>query len=278
MDKLTQYLDTILPPKEPKKPATNPCCRIKQNRLYNYDSCWYVCVECGLVLSFIKEVPEYQKNISFIVKTFIPMTYKTRHLVRLQKWSNYDYYEIRDNNLVKFIDGLPIENREIKNIAKVIFLQEFRKIKTRAKVKRGLICYDVYKSHLIFKHDIYLDVWFVILDIKVKHYNNAIKKLKYNKLFYPKNINIYLKMIDNKINKNYLIEMYNTLIQQYKKYNTKTILVSLIYFILETKGILNPKTFFVKFNINIQVIKEVISNIVINTETSDSDTDSDFFN
>lgn len=274
MDKLTKYLDTILPLPNPIKSAFNPCCRIKRNRYYNGDSCWYVCVECGLIISFIKEVPEYQKNISFIVKTFIPMTYKTRHLVRLQKWSNYDYYEIRDNNLVNFIDTLPIENREVKNIAKVIFLQEFRKIKTRAKVKRGLICYAIYKSHLIFKKDIDLDDWFKILDIKVKHYNNAIKKLRYNKLFYPKNINIYLKMIDNKINKNYLIELYNTLIQQYKKYNTKTILISLIYFVLQERKLLNQKDFFIKFNINIQVIKEVISNIIINTDL-DTDTDTD---
>ena len=273
MDKLTKYLDTILPPVEPKKPVSNPCCRIKRNRKYDGDSFWYVCIECGLILSFVKEVAEYQKNVSFIVKTFIPMTYKTRHLVRLQKWSNYDYYEIRDNNLVKFIDALPIENREVKNIAKVIFLQEFRKVKTRAKVKRGLICYAIYKSHLIFKQDIDLDDWFDILDIKVKHYNNAVKKIKYNKLFYPKNINIYLKMIDNKINKNYLIELYNTLIQQYKKYNTKTILTSLIYFVLKTKGILDEKTFFAKFNIDIKVIREVISNIIIDKDLCDSDSD-----
>ena len=80
-------------------------------------------------------------------------------------------------------------------------------------------------------------------------------------------------MIDNKINKNYLIELYNTLIQQYKKYNTKTILTSLIYFVLKTKGILDEKTFFAKFNIDIKVIREVISNIIIDKDLCDSDSD-----
>ena len=233
MEALNQYLDTILPKSEPKKSNTNPCCKDKNNRVYNSE--WYSCRECGLIMDTTKEVAEYTSNLSFIVKSFIPMSYKFRHLVRLQKWQNYSYYEVRDDKLMSFIDNLPIRNREIKNFTKVIFKDEFHKVRTRAKVKNGLICYAIYKAHLMFNEDVDIDDLFELLEITEKHYNSSVKKLKEDKLFYPKNINKYITLTGNKINKNKLIQAYNTFLCKYNKYNSKTIILSLIYYFLRDR-------------------------------------------
>ena len=136
---------------------------------------------------------------------------------------------------------------EIKNYSKVIFKEEFKKVRTRAKVKYGLICYAIYKAHLIFNEDIDLDDLFELLEITDKHYNSSNKKIKTDKLYYPKNINKYIALTGNKINKNFLIQAYNTFLEKYNKYNSKTIILSLIYYFLREKGELNKKKFFKKF-------------------------------
>lgn len=256
MNTLTNYLDTILQKKE--KPINPPCCDNKRI-IYDKNNFWNCCSSCGLVIDFTKEVPTYQENISFIVKSFIPMSYKWKNIVRIHKWSNYSYYEVRDDKLMKFIDNLPIRNREIKNYSKVIFLHEFKKTRTRAKVKMGLLCYSIYKAHIIFKEEVDINELFDLLDITDKHYNSAVKKLTEDKIFYPKNIDKYLKIIDNKIKKNYLIRIYNDFLEKYQKYNSKTILLSLIYYVLREKKELDKKVFFKKFNISSNSINTIIT-------------------
>ena len=264
MEKLNQFLDTILPEKEPKKDDKNQCCKDKDNRIYNDDYGWNVCSSCGTVIDMIKEVNDFRCNMSSIIKTFIPMSYKFNKLVRLHKWSNYSYYEVRDNKLMKFIDELPIRNKEIKNFSKIIFLEEFKKVRTRAKVKMGLVAYSIYKSHIIFKEEIDIDELFDLLDINFRHYNSANKKLESDKLLYPLNINKYLKMIDNKLNKNELIRIYNDMLEKYDKYNSKTFLISIMYYMLNKQENFDKKEFLEKFKISENSINGVLDYIKVN--------------
>lgn len=257
MDALDTYLETRFPTEKKEiKSIKNDCCRDYENKVFNNE--WYCCRKCGYIFQEPKELAPYKENISFVVKSFIPMSYKYRRLVNIHKWQNYSYYEVRDDKLMKFIDTLPIENREIRNLSKVIFKQEFHKVRTRAKVKCGLIGYCIYKAHLIFDVDIDLDDIFEMLDITEKHYNSAIKKVIEDKLFYPKNINKYLNLIPNKLNKNELIKVYNNFLESYKRFNGKTILLSLIYFMLREKDILDKKEFYKTFKISSNSVNTII--------------------
>jgi len=258
----------------------NKCCNIKHNIVYDGCGGYYSCSECATIqVGVTKDITQYKENASFVVKSFIQMSYKYRKLIRLQKWSNYSYYEVRNHKLIDFIDTLKIENTEIKSFAKLIFLREFVKVRTRAKVKMGLIAFCIYKAHLMFKTEIDLDDILKMLDITEKHYNSSIKKLTEDKLYYPKNINKYLDLIDNKINKNYLIRTYNNLLEKSKGFNSKTILLSLIFYILQNNNDLDKKKFFKTFKISqtsvnsiVIFIKEHHKEIMIfNQDSSDED-------
>lgn len=243
-----------------KKPVIKTpklCCDDKENIIYTGE--WWVCGECGKIVTTLEEQVEYGDNYSYVIKTFIPVSFKFRNLVRIHKWSNYNYYEIRDNDLVKFIEKLPIDDRETRNLSKIIFLQEFNKVRTRAKVKLGLICYSIYKSHLILKKSIDIDNLLLMLDINVNHYNSAVKKIEEDCLFYPKNLNEYLKKIDIDIDKNGIIRSYNTILSKKYGYNGKTILLSLIY--LKVRDSITDKEFFSTFKISKNTIRNIVNKI-----------------
>jgi hypothetical protein len=167
---------------------------------------------------------------------------------------------VRNHNLTNFIDTLHIEDREVKNASKVLFIEEFNKVRIRAKVKMGLVCYAIYKAHLIFKKQIEIDKIFSMLNITEKHYNSAVKKLKNDRLFYPKNINKYLSIIDNKIDKNKLIKEYNEFLDKHTGFNGKTILLSYIYHNLTEE---DRKDFYKKFKISQSSVNSVLK--LINT-------------
>lgn len=257
MEALDQYLNTLTENQD--KEDIKTCCDDEDNIEYNDE--WYVCRECGNITSLFKEEAEYKDRPSFIVKTFIQMSYKSSKLVRLHRWLNYSYYEVRNNKLTNFIDDLNIEDREVKNASKVIFLKEFNKVRIRAKVKMGLVCYAIYKAHLIFKKEIEITDLFNMLDITEKHYNSAVKKLEEDRLFYPKNIEKYLELSDNKINKNNLIRSYNEFLSNNTGFNGKTILLSLIYYYLSEE---DRKTFFNKYKISKSSVNNVMK--LINPE------------
>lgn len=255
MDVLDKFLGLYIKTPVISK-SEKTCCDDEYNVIYNEE--WFVCSECGKVISTHKEENDYKQHISFINKTYIPMSYKNSKLVRIQRWLNYSYYEVRNDKLTKFIDTLDIPNRQVKHASKVIFLEEFNKVRIRAKVKMGLVCYAIYKSHLIFNHSIDIDNLFNMLDITEKHYNTAVKKLSTDRLFYPKNIDKYLTLIDYKIEKNNLIRSYNDFLDNETGFNSKTILLSLIYYYLKEKKLLKHYQFYRLYKISTSSINSVM--------------------
>lgn len=238
------------------------CCQ-EQDFIYSDGLGLFVCVRCGTIdKQRQKEVAEFVPNISFSSKTVIPYSAKFRHLHRLQKWENYDYYEVRDYKLQLQFNDYPLD-KDLNRVSQIKFFDEYKNIKIRGNIKLGLVCYAIYSAHLDLKRTVDIDDWFKFLKITSKHYNNANKKLYGNKLFYPDNINKYLKIIEYKVDKNFLIRTYNEfLIKDDYKYNTKTILSSLIYIELEkTKEI--PNEFFKLFKISKSSIQKIKKKLII---------------
>ena len=206
------------------------CCNNEENIHYNDNLGKYSCIECGCCKDYQKQSIEYvEGGYAFIPGTYIKSNFKFRKLIQLQKWSNYDYKGVRDYNIKKYIDSLPFMNREVLSYSKIIFMQEYHKLKIRGKVKKGLICYAIYKAHLILHLPIDICKWFEILEINVKHYNSANKKVLIDQLFYPVNLDKYLNKLDIKIDKNILIREYNDFLSRHSNFNTKTIILSIIY-------------------------------------------------
>ena len=258
MDKLNNFLS--ITSKKNIKPI-KVCCDNEENIIFDGIFGYSVCIICSKVINKTKEVPVFCENIDFVTKSVIPYHPKFKHLYRLQKWTNYSYREVSDRKLIDFIETLPIENREIRNLSKIIFITEYSKISVRSNIRNGIIVYSIYKSHLIFNKNIDIDKLFLMLKINYKHYNSSVKKIKTDKIVYPKDINIYLKKIDNIIDKNYLIRVYNDFIEIIHKFNSKSAILGLIYHILDKRELLCVKKFYKDFDISTNSINNIINEI-----------------
>jgi hypothetical protein len=62
-NKLDAYIDNV------EEEKVKSCCDIEENVEYTGE--WFVCVECGKILSTMKEEATFKENTSFILKTFI---------------------------------------------------------------------------------------------------------------------------------------------------------------------------------------------------------------
>ena len=268
MDTLTLFLNEKFP--TPKKsPKYEPCCYDKRNIQLSPSLLLYVCIECGLVhfdIPHEQDIYDKFKN-PHIVKTFIPYQYKYRHLHRLNKWGNYSYKEVQLDKLLTEIESVMNDkyDRQLIDRTKALFTELYDKLSIRAKIKDSLIVYCIYKNSINIGKTIDLDILLELLNVSVKNYNDLNKKIPIDKLFYPKNINEYLYLIDNKIKKDYLIILYNKFLVLNKKYNNKSILLGIIYFILSKKDDFDKKDFYRTFDISKSSIKN-ISKIIIENE------------
>ena len=201
MNTLDLYLESILPPK-PEKPKPSPCCLNKENIHLSENLLLYVCVECGLVQQgnlYHKDFYSKYKNPNY-VKTFIPYQNKYRHLHRLNKWANYSYKEVQQDKLLREIDTKLVDfDREIKDFTKISFAKLYDKLSIRAKIKDALIVYCMFQASLMLKKPLEIDDLLKLFNISIKNYNDLNKKLIVDKLFYLKEINEYLELLDNKI-------------------------------------------------------------------------------
>ena len=264
---LDTYLDTILPPK-PEKPKPSPCCMNKDNIELSTNLLLYVCIECGLVQKgnlYQKDFYDRYKNPNY-VKTFIPYQNKYRHLHRLNKWANYSYKEVQEDKLLKEIDDkLKDFDRDIRDFTKISFAKKYDKLSIRAKIKDALIVYCMYQASLMLKKPLEIDELLKLFDISIKNYNDLNKKLPDDKLFYLKEMNEYLELIDNKIDKNYLITTYNDFLEHNnRKFNNKSIVLGIIYYIISKEKDFKKKDFYEMFNISKSSIKNVGKFIVKN--------------
>ena len=267
MNTLDLYLESINP--TPKKEYKgNLCCLDKSNIHLSTSLLLYVCVSCGLVQKgnlYQKDFYDRYKNPNY-VKTFIPYTNKFRHLHRLNKWANYSYKEVQEDKLLREIDvKIKDFDREIKDFTKISFAKLYDKLSIRAKIKDALIVYCIYQASLMLKKDVEIDDLLKLFNISIKNYNDLNKKLTVDKLFYLREINEYLSLIDNKIEKNYLITIYNDFLEYNKrKFNNKSIVLGIIYYITSKESGFKKKDFYELFNISKSSIKNVGKFIVKN--------------
>ena len=216
-----------------------------------------VCIKCGKVQ---EEEPledvDFGQNFSIINKTNISYSSKTKALSRIHKWLSYDYYENRNNDLKKYIEQFKLE-RKLKDLVEYIFFEKYNKIRTRGKIKKGLICYSVIRAHVIKNKPFDFKEWFTFFKITHQNYNNAVSKLSKDFLFYPKDIDYYMKITDNKLDKNEVIIEYNSIIEriQNKKFNTKTLLSYVVYHKLKDLNLLED---YKKFFKNWKKIEKII--------------------
>ncbi len=203
------------------------CCDSKDVRIT--ESGLNTCVSCGVVhFNEPNEEELFSTSYNYINKTTIPYTAKNRHLTRIHGWVSYSYYEVRDNDLKNMIADYPIEIKT-KDLITNVFLELYNKVKIRGKVKLGLLCYAIYKVHIQKGMDIDIDFWFKYLKITYNNYNNAVSKFE-NLIIYPRDLNKYIKITDNKIGKNKIILDYNVNSQNnIKKYNSKSLILYTIY-------------------------------------------------
>lgn len=260
MNNLSLYLETINPTPT-KKPKYEPCCYNKRNIQLSPSLLLYVCVECGVVhfdIPHHEDMYDKFKN-PHIVKTYVPYTYKYRHLHRINKWGNYEYKEVQLDKLLREIEDVMYNkfDRQLIDRTKALFTGHYDKLSIRAKIKDSLVAYCIYKISIDIKKPVDIDEIMKLLNISVKNYNDLNKKLTEDVLFYPKNINEYLKVIDNKIEKNYLIITYNKFLVLNQKFNNKSILLGLIYYILIHKKDVSKKFFYENFDISKSSIKNI---------------------
>ena len=220
-----------------------------------------VCRECGSVVDMLtfEDTPEYWKSNSTEPKTWIPYSYKMYNIHRLHKWQFVPYSETEINKLFRYVDSLEGLSDNIKRVSK-ISLKDFYitdKIVSRNNVRRGLICYCIYYAHLYLEVNVNIKDLFVLLKIKPHHYNSAVKKIKKNQLFYPDNLDSYLGIIKVDLDKNNLIRLYSDLYSRNIKFNKKSIILGVIFFVLKQKEI--KTNFFIKFNISKVSIGKILN-------------------
>lgn len=257
MDLLDQYLETI---QIPKKSNYKSCCLDKSNIIYS-EMLVDTCVECGRM--FIENQNIIDDNEPFknplVIKTYTNYHPKYRNIHRLHKWSNWCYAEVELKKLQNIIDDLDLPN-EIKRLAKIKLKYYYieKKIVSRNKIRMGLLCYCIYISYLRENINVNINKIFNMLGIDSNNYNQLIKKLPIkDQLYYPKDLDKYIELFDKEFNFNELIKKYTILINNGDiKFNKKTLLLSLIYILLNDK-----KEFYKKINISKSSIKKVINYI-----------------
>jgi hypothetical protein len=229
----------------------------------------FVCKECAIVHFDIPHNIDFYDQFKSpnIVKTYIPYAAKTRHLTRLQKWSNYSHKEVQLYKLIQYINEKVNGkfDREVIDFTKIHFSRLYEQLKVRAKIKESLMVYCIYSCSLTFKKKIDIDELFKIFKVSDKNYNDLNGKLIEHPLFYPTNINKYLDLIDNKLDKNYLIIKYNKFLQKKNTFNNKTIILGIIYFCLKEKGLLDKKDFFNIFSVSKGSVKNIVKFIEENS-------------
>ena len=225
------------------------CCSDEWNIRVSENLLLPICIICGSVVNEPEEVviPDYWKN-ALVCKTWVPFHPNYRHIQRIHRWNADTYAETELQKLYRFLDNLNLDANVIRisklNIKKYYYEE---KIVSRSKIRLGLLVFCIYEAFIYLKIDINIDELFYLLDITSTHYNTAVKKLSKNRLFYPLEINKYLKMIDYSIDKNYLIRFYSYMIEKNLKCNKKSIILGIIYYLLKKQG--KSTTIFVKLKI-----------------------------
>lgn len=204
--------------------------------IYDEDFGKNVCMKCALYSNEMIEEAEFKPFASHITKTIIPYHPKYKHLNRLHTWSNYDYYEVRDANITSDIEDLYFPNVTIKDLTIFIFLQDYKKVRTRGKVKLGLVLLSMYKAYLINNKKFNFDEWFNKLNILPKHLNSASKKASWG-FYYPDKLDKYLKQVNFDFNKDEVIFYYTKFIELNSGYNIKNTIHAIMMYIMEKKGL-----------------------------------------
>ena len=258
MQKLDLFLQTYKPLSQN---YLKTCCDNENNIDLSESLSVYVCKECGKVKKdYLYQLDFYDRFKSpNIVKTYLPYNFKYKHICRLQQWSNYSYREVQEYKLLTEMDKIMKDkfDNDIISFSKILFTQLYKKLSIRAKIKDSLMVYCIFRISLNFKKEVNIDDLLLMSNITLKNYLDLNKKLSEDRLYIPKGINYYLKSIDYKIDKNYLILKYNKLLEIDNKFNNKSLVLGLIYYILDKDSSFCKKDFYSIFNISKTSIKNV---------------------
>lgn len=225
-NELFKKLDNFLNKLYPNQIKKVKICCPNYKRILSTNLNLYVCCNCGMVLNELYELQNYTEFNGIIVKTYMNYSPKMRNILRIHKWINYDRIGVIINDYFKEFDDYDF-NRDIIRRAKALFKRYFKDIKIRGQVKRGFICYCFYKSHLLANSPVDIDGLFKYFGITSTNYNHAVKKID-DKLFYPHNLSVYLKILKKKINKNEFITIYNKYNHKNTEFNNKTLILGLL--------------------------------------------------
>ena len=245
----------------PKPTTINHNCCNNKSMVLSDNLLLYVCRNCATVDSgHPYEIDLYDKfKNPRIIKTYIQYSYKYRAICRLNKWGNYIYAEVQESKLLKEIEEkVSGYDREVIQYTVALFSIIYKELTIRSKIKDSLICYCLYSGMIHYNKNPEIDDILKLLDVSIKNYLDLNKKLKSDGLFYLQEMNTYLKLIDYKITKNDYIEMFSNFYYFNKrKYNNKSILLSIIYYVLNKDKNFDKSDFYENFSISPVSIKNV---------------------
>lgn len=263
MKTLDNFLDDYLKKEDNNQKKINKCCMNKENIVLSDNLLLYVCVECAMVQTEIYTKDFYENGkIPGCVKTYIPYQRNNHSIRRLHRWNNYSYKEVHMRKLVDEIDNklknIDFIDKEIKMFSIIKFKSLYDKISVRAKIKNALIVYCIYVISISLDRPIDLLLLLSIYNLNIKNYNDLVNKLKEDKLFYSRFIDIYFSKLDIEIDKINFVLKYNLILKyNNRKFNTKTILLGLLYNILLKEDKLDKIKFYNTYSISKNSIKSI---------------------
>jgi rubrerythrin len=236
-DKLNDYF------KEEKEDIIKKeeCC---DNPMIIKDNTYIICENCGTVhldnYDIIK--PNKYLNQRFHNCTLINSSMRFKNIRRLHHFSNYSYMEC--TMLKSFKEMLDICNylklgKKVIEGSKIKYKEIFldRKISSRSNIKRAMYCYCINYSCDYYNVKINIEELLKISKIDIKHYNKVLQKLEKKNIIYNnkkiEKIKYICRMNNLDINIEKLLDDYKVLKDKKIKLNNNSILLGLLYEMLE---------------------------------------------
>ena len=153
-----------------------------QRKIYDTETLFLTCVECGLILDKLVEHNEIEKYKNpNIVKTFIRYNgnRKYNNIRRLNKWSTWVYAENELNKMNNMIDEKRFPEN-IKRMAKIQLEKYYIKDKvvSRNNIRRALFVHCIRLAYEYEETEYSMNALYKTFNIKHSHYKNLKRKLK----------------------------------------------------------------------------------------------------
>lgn len=250
------------------------CCE-NQEIIIDNENDIKVCENCGVVLDNNIDLNYSLEKLQLVLNPKFSLTYlikpkrNFKNIIRLHKWSNYNYHESTAKNDFKIIKKIYIKyNIDIKNfqlscyLYKKIYIDD--KISSRNKIKKALLIYCVFKKN---RH---IDIFEILQqnNIGVLHFNKLIEKLDEN-LYLHKEMKIIVDLINKNYQRNININDIITIYNDYKKlfiqknirkHKNSNLYVGIFFYLKINKNDIEEIKKFIKiFNITLPTITKFLN-------------------